>query len=210
MQDAVPHSDKSGKVYFIVGLFLTLLIWGLQLIGVTVNIWLGGFVLAISFALMVYAFWIWEGVSRWHVLLRLGTIAGAAILFVFLIGKQITAERRREHLTARNVPAVPPTSPPAAPAAPVEQTPKPQPKPQQEQKGVASKGGSNSPKTGAITTGPCSNVQVGGSKNQATTNCNEPPQVTASAQTQKKRECSTRLGKTCLRSAQRHWFRRGI
>ena len=39
---------------------------------------------------------------------------------------------------------------------------------------LVSTSGDNSPATGSISTGPCSNVQVGGNGNQATTNCLPP------------------------------------
>ena len=55
----IVQSDRKSYQYFLAGLILALLIWGLQLIGVTVNVWLGGLVLAIALGLMVYAFWIW-------------------------------------------------------------------------------------------------------------------------------------------------------
>lgn len=89
--------SKSGFLYFIVGVFLALLIWGAQLIGVVVNVFLGGVVLAVAFGFVVYAFWIWERTAKWHVLLRIGTIAIAAILYCSLAGRQMIAEWRKEH-----------------------------------------------------------------------------------------------------------------
>src|SRR5579859_2765997 len=94
----ITQSDRKSYQYFLSGLILALLIWGLQLIGVTVNVWLGGLVLAIAFGLMVYAFWIWEGASlRWHKALRIGTIVAATIIYSWLIGGQIVQEWRKEH-----------------------------------------------------------------------------------------------------------------
>ncbi len=92
--------DKAGTVYFIVGLALSLVIWGLQLAGVAVNAILGGIVLLLAFVLMAYAFWTWERTSRWHVLLRIGTVAIAAFVYVVLAGRPVIAEWRREHLEA--------------------------------------------------------------------------------------------------------------
>jgi hypothetical protein len=89
--------NKSGLLYFIVGVFLALLIWGAQLIGVVVNVFLGGVVLAAAFGFVIYAFWIWERPAKWHVLLRIGTIAIAAILYCSLVGRQMIAEWRKEH-----------------------------------------------------------------------------------------------------------------
>jgi len=48
--------DKTTYRYFLVGLFLALLPWGLQLMGITVNVWLGGIILAVAFGTMAYAF----------------------------------------------------------------------------------------------------------------------------------------------------------
>jgi len=100
MSDNQVPKDKT-VLYFVVGSVLALLIWGLQLIGVTVNIWLGGLVLLIAFALMVYAFWTWEGASRWHTALRVGTVAIAALLYFGLVGWQVVNQWRREHPLVR-------------------------------------------------------------------------------------------------------------
>jgi hypothetical protein len=88
--------DTGPILYFLIGVVLTLVIWGQQLIGVTVNVWLGGSVLLIAFVMMVYAFWIWEKASRWHVKLRAGTVTIAAIIYLGLIAWQIRAEWKRE------------------------------------------------------------------------------------------------------------------
>jgi hypothetical protein len=103
--------DRNGRVYFIVGLVFALIIWGLQLIGVTVNVYLGGFVLAVAFVLMVCAFWIWERTSTWHVFLRIGTIFVAAVIYSLVIGKQMIFEWQKEHtMTAAKAPATAPES----------------------------------------------------------------------------------------------------
>jgi len=94
---ALEQPDKRSFIYFIVGVVLALIIWGSQLIGVAINIWFGGFILAIAFALVVYAFWIWERTSNWHVLLRIGTILVAAAFYFLLVGRQMSSEWNREH-----------------------------------------------------------------------------------------------------------------
>lgn len=91
------RADKTTYRYFLVGLFLALLPWGLQLIGVTVNLWLGGIILAVAFGLMIYAFWIWESPSRWHIYLRIATIIVAAGLYSAFVGRQIIREWQNEH-----------------------------------------------------------------------------------------------------------------
>lgn len=94
---AMGRPEKNGLIYCIVGLVLALVIWGSQLIGLAVNVWFGGFVLAIAFVLMVCAFWIWERTSTWHVFLRVGTILLAAGVYFLMIGKQMISEWRKEH-----------------------------------------------------------------------------------------------------------------
>jgi hypothetical protein len=162
---------KRGLIYFILGFSIALLIWGVQLIGVVVNIFLGGIVLAIAFGLVVYAFWIWERPAAWHVLLRIGTIAFAAVIYFLLVGRQMVAEWHKEHLNvaAKLEPA------PSVVGQATPQPTKPIKSPSQKQSG---KGNSQA---GAITTGPCSNVQVGGNNNTATTNCASPSRVLTDA-----------------------------
>jgi hypothetical protein len=53
-----PKPDRSAYTYFAVGGFLGLLQWGLGLIGITFNLWLGAAVLLLAFGLMTHAVWI--------------------------------------------------------------------------------------------------------------------------------------------------------
>jgi hypothetical protein len=163
---ALLRPDKNGKVYFIVGLVLALVIWGLQLVGVTVNVYLGGFVLAVAFGLMAYAFWIWEGASHWHVALRFGTILVAALLYGALIERQVVAELRRENPSVQHT-NQPQDNPDTKDQDAKKQEPKPKPKPK-----------SDKPKpdikVGPVEQGPCSNLQIGSSGSQ-TVNCGPPP-----------------------------------
>ncbi len=92
-----PKNDATTVLFFVIGLVLALVIWGLQLIGITVSVRLGGLVLLIAFVLMVYAFWIWEGASRWRRFMRLGTIGVAAIVYFGLVGQQIRHEWKKDH-----------------------------------------------------------------------------------------------------------------
>ena len=122
----VNQPDKTGIMYFVVGLIVALIPSGLQLIGVTVNIWLGGAILAVALVLMVYAFWIWERASKWHLLLRIGTITIAAVVYFLLVERQMVAEWHREHSIVgvklqENTPQTNPQSvPPIANQAPSE------------------------------------------------------------------------------------------
>jgi hypothetical protein len=99
-----PQPDKSAKLYFWTGLFVALVAVGLPLIGVTVNVWLGGALLAIAFFSIIRAFWIWEKSSRFHILLRVGTIGVAAILYFGLAGRQIVNQYKSDHLTKNRSP----------------------------------------------------------------------------------------------------------
>jgi hypothetical protein len=89
--------SRNAKRAAVLGVVFVLIPWGLSLIGVTVNLLLGGALLAVAFVLLVYAFWIWEKASRFHLLLRLLTIIVAAILYFALIGKQMLSEYQRQH-----------------------------------------------------------------------------------------------------------------
>jgi hypothetical protein len=174
---------------FIFGMALALLIWGLQLIGVTVNVWLGAGVLALAFGLVARSFWAWEGPSRWHIAWRSLTILVAAGLYAAIIIPQIKKELAREHpsLIAQKPPS------PVAPLVPPTETNSkpPNEKPKTEKPHIVKRtpdqkqsGGKDNVQTGPITQGPCSNLQVGGSQNSATTNCGPPPlEMSASSQT---------------------------
>jgi hypothetical protein len=175
---------KRGLIYFILGVVLALLIWGAQLIGVIVNIFLGGIVLATAFGLVVYAFWIWERASAWHVLLRIGTIAVCATVYFLLVGRQMVAEWHKEHpmVATKSPEPVSPTSPAPAPQEPPAKKSSP---PKQNPPKGQQQSGKDNVQTGSVTTGPCSNVFNGGSGNQGTTNCSDvPPQITVTKQKQ--------------------------
>lgn len=142
---------KRGLLYFVVGSALALIIWGVQLIGVVVNILLGGTVLAIAFGLVVYAFWIWERLSTWHVLLRIGTITIAAVIYFLFVGKQMIAEWHKEH------PLVAVKSPEPAPQVspvPTQEKPKRREKPEPTPVVTQQQSGKNNAQTGPIAIAP--------------------------------------------------------
>jgi len=91
------HPDRAGKIYFLLGVVVALFAEGLTLIGIIINIWFGGLLLAVAFGLVVKAFWIWERTSRLHVILRIGTIAISALIYFGLIGRQMFAQYRKDH-----------------------------------------------------------------------------------------------------------------
>jgi len=92
-----PTQDKQAKVYFWIGLFFTLGTLGLPLIGVTLNVWLGGAFLAGAFACLVRALWIWEGSLKLQGPLRVATVAFTAIVYFGLVGWQILRQYKSNH-----------------------------------------------------------------------------------------------------------------
>jgi hypothetical protein len=92
-----PGQDKKPSIWFLVGLFVGLIAVGLPLVGVNLNIWLGGLILLGAIACIIRAFWIWEYVLRFHVALRLSTIIAAVLIYLGLVGKQMYGEFKREH-----------------------------------------------------------------------------------------------------------------
>jgi hypothetical protein len=109
-------ADRKAKVLFLASTLLALCIWGLQLIGVAINLWLGGFVLTVVFSLGVYLLWIWEGFSSFRFALRTISVACTALLYFGLVGKQMYKEYILEHPLEFVSPAPPPM--PTAPEPP--------------------------------------------------------------------------------------------
>src|SRR5213593_798710 len=89
--------DRFSKVALAIGIVGVLVPWGLQLIGVAVNVWLGGVILAVAFGFIVYASWIWERSTRWHVALRGATIVVAGALYFTFVGRQMISEYKKGH-----------------------------------------------------------------------------------------------------------------
>jgi hypothetical protein len=109
-------ADKKAKILFLIATAVALIIWGLTLIGVSVNIWLGGSVLAVAFALISWALWIWEGFSRFPIILRALTIILGALIYFGLVGKQMVSQFKSDHATiTMSFPTLPiPVPPPEA------------------------------------------------------------------------------------------------
>jgi hypothetical protein len=125
--------STAAKIALVSGLVLGLLPWGLGLIGVTVNLPLGALILFVAFSLGVYAFWIWEHSSQWHVILRVLTVSLAAIVYFGLVGMQIHREYKTEHVQTADIaskPNDPPTTKEKPPEQPAPEKP-PQPTPKQ-------------------------------------------------------------------------------
>ena len=57
---------KDPRVSGVLGVFLVFLRWGLDLMGITVNVWLGAAVLLAALSFLCYALWIWKPWNRWR------------------------------------------------------------------------------------------------------------------------------------------------
>lgn len=97
------QSDKPGLLYFVLGAFLALLVWGLQMAGVTINLPLSAVVLAIAFFLVVYAFWIWEKPQKLGLFLRIVTVSIAGVIYFALIGNQLLSQWRNHSHEAEKI-----------------------------------------------------------------------------------------------------------
>lgn len=86
-------------VTFLVAIGLSLLQWGLRLIGFNINLYLGAVILAAAFCCVAYGFWIWEKAAKWKLWARVATIAVACMIYSVLIGRQIAAQYRLDHPT---------------------------------------------------------------------------------------------------------------
>lgn len=106
-------NGRSPGFIVLAGFIVALLAWGLPMIGVTINLWLGTIVLAIAFVLMVVGFWQWEKFSKWHKALRWITVIVGALVYFSLVGNQIHLQYNKDH------PKVAQTSGPTIPQQPV-------------------------------------------------------------------------------------------
>jgi len=90
-------SKKPIAISVIVGFVIAFIALGLPMIGITVNLWLGGLVLAVAFILMAYGFIRWEKTAHWSEWLRTSTVWITAVVYVSLIGYQIYQQYEKEH-----------------------------------------------------------------------------------------------------------------
>jgi hypothetical protein len=95
--------NRSAKVFFWIGLAAIAILSSLPLIGVTVNVYFGGFVLLVGFGLLIRAFWVWALQLRLHTALKIGTIATFALFYFAFSGEQMLREYRKEHLAPQVV-----------------------------------------------------------------------------------------------------------
>jgi hypothetical protein len=93
----VAPGGPSGWSPVIAGLVLGLLGLGLPMIGVSVNLVLGGVTLFMAFGLIAWGCWIWEGKSPRRTKLRVVTICMIALAYFSLIGYQIRNQYKKDH-----------------------------------------------------------------------------------------------------------------
>src|SRR6266849_1738252 len=71
--------DTFALLLFFLAAILACLQWGLSLIGIAVNLWLGAIILLLAFVLMVWAFWILERTAKWNKRFKKTIVFGAGI-----------------------------------------------------------------------------------------------------------------------------------
>src|SRR5579859_4488332 len=89
-------ADRKAKFYLLAALVPTLLFAGLPMVGVSINLPLGAGLLASAFFLSARCLWFWEGLSKYHVILRWLTVIMAGIGYFWWVGGLIVTEYRKE------------------------------------------------------------------------------------------------------------------
>lgn len=90
-------ADRKAKSYFLATFALALLLAGLPMIGITVNLWIGATVMAFAFTCGATALWLWEGFSRFHLVLRWITVIMAGTGYCAVVGQQIWTQYEQDH-----------------------------------------------------------------------------------------------------------------
>lgn len=117
-------TDTSAKVQFLLGLGVGLAPTGLAMIGISINLWLGGIILLSAFILIAHAFWVWV---KWNIAPRLVVIVLAFCGFFYLVMPQISAEYRVRQQQASK-PKTPLIASPLTPADVTRLTFRPEPR----------------------------------------------------------------------------------
>ncbi len=90
-------ADRKAKAYFLATFALALLLAGLPMIGLTVNLWIGAPVMAFAFTCGATALWLWEGFSRFHLILRWITVIIVGTGYCVVVGRQIWTQYELDH-----------------------------------------------------------------------------------------------------------------
>ena len=80
-----------------IAIVLALVLPGAQMIGVSVNLYLGIALLLLAFAIAAWVIINWEKTAHWGWRRKTATIVFIAIPYFFLIGEQVVNEWRIEH-----------------------------------------------------------------------------------------------------------------
>jgi hypothetical protein len=91
------------------GFILAFLEMGMPMIGITVNLWLGGIVLAAAFALFAWGLWNLETNHQFGRTARAVTLIVVGMIYFELMGFQIHAQYKKDHPQVSPVPQSPPT-----------------------------------------------------------------------------------------------------
>ena len=95
--DSKDNSSTKIALSIILGFVVALLAMGLPMIGITVNLYLGVFVLLLAFVLLAYGFWRWETASRWGDSARVSTLWILGIMYFGLVGFQVYRQYSKDH-----------------------------------------------------------------------------------------------------------------
>jgi hypothetical protein len=90
----------------IVGFILALLAMGLPMIGVTVNLWLGAFVLLGAFLLFAYGILGAETAKHWSKVSRVNTLWVLGLIYFGFVGFQIYSQYQKDHPRVATTPSL--------------------------------------------------------------------------------------------------------
>jgi hypothetical protein len=182
MTDSATKPLTELGVEFVVELLLFFYPYGAEQMGLPHNFWLGLGCWVVATMIAVRMFWIFP--LRSHKLSRLEKGLIALLLvggFIWVFFEPVTLAYHRQKSQAEEKPKES-ESVPSIQTEPSTTTKHPSETGKQKGSGsktsgspTASTSGDKSPAVGSITQGDCGNVIVGGSNNQATTNCGTPP-----------------------------------
>jgi hypothetical protein len=96
--EAKPPQNKSVTPSLVIGFSLALVAMGLPMIGVAVNLYLGGASLLVAFILLSYGFWRWETARRWSEAARVSTLWIFWLAYFVLVGFQIFSQYKKDHI----------------------------------------------------------------------------------------------------------------
>ena len=101
--DSKEKSPKKVAISIILGFVVALVAMGLPMIGITVNLRLGSFVLLLAFILLAYGFLQWETVGQWREAARVSTLWILGLIYSALVGVQIYSQYQKDHPRAATV-----------------------------------------------------------------------------------------------------------